>query len=301
MAKQASTSNIRFSVVLIVKNDPGIQASLAALQPMVARRTDTEVIVIDASAPTTLADIKDTYAWVNWQYFVNNTGKRITIPEQRNLGIELAQGEVIIFLDANCVPVPAWLDVMAASFDADGLDAVTGPIKSVGGDTTHDAGYERFSEDMPVDECGAANFAVRRSILEEINGFDTNLAYGEDVDLAWRIIDAGYIITFKKQAVIAHDWGQFREELHRAFRYGTSRVTLYKKHTHRWRNLLGLDINVLIYPGFLLLLPLTIWFPWYPLLLLVPLAKNWNNEPFKKTFLHFVYGAGAVKGLFKDV
>jgi len=33
----------------------------------------------------------------------------------------------------------------------------------------------------------------------------------------------------------------------RTFRYGEGRTRLYKKHPHRWKNLFGYDITILIY------------------------------------------------------
>lgn len=288
-----------YSIVIIVKNDRGIEGTLATLKPKVHARKDTEVIMIDASARTTLQDIKANNPWVRWFYYQNKENKQFTIPEQRNMGIAKAKGDIIIFLDANCLPSSAWLPTIRKAFADESLAAVTGPIKSIGGDTFHDAGYELFDDNQAMYECGAANFAVRRELLVAVNGFDTDLSYGEDVDLAWRLIDAGHQITFKKRMTISHNWGEFEEDKRRAFRYGVSRAMLYRKHPNRLSNLLGPDINVLIYPAFMLLLPLTIWIHWYPLLLAIPLLKNIGNEPVKKTLLHFMYGAGVLKGMFK--
>jgi GT2 family glycosyltransferase len=299
VAKQKSTSKIRFSIVIVVRNDHGIARTLETLEPMVTHRQDVETIVVDASKPAELRQYKQRFSDVVWVYYQNTTGKRITIPEQRNLGTATARGDIIIFLDANCVPAPTWLDAMTQSCTVESLDAVTGPITSVGGKTAHDAGYEIFADGAAIPECGAANLAVRKDILQAIDGFDTAMSYGEDVDLAWRIIDAGHTITFKKAASIAHNWGDSSEENRRAFRYGAARIVLYKKHPHRWRNLLSYDINVLIYPLFILGLPVTIWFPFYPLLLLVPLFRNRKKRPIQTTFQHLIYGLGVYKGLIK--
>ena len=289
-----------FSIVMVVRNDRGISNSLQALEPVVKQRPNCEVIVVDASTHTPLRDIAERFSWVHWVPFENKTGKRFTITEQRNLGIKAARGDVIIFLDANCVPVPDWLDVFERALTTEGHDVATGPITSIGENKLHDAGYH-FKDNQVVSECGAANLAIRKKVLEELGGFDETMSYGEDVDLTWRARTLGYQIIFKKDAAIAHDWGEFREELRRAFRYGASRTSLYKKHPRELKRLAGPDVNVLIYPTFLLLLPLTIWFPFYPLLIVVPLLKNVRNHAVPSTTLHLVYGAGVLKGIFKTV
>lgn len=51
---------------------------------------------------------------------------------------------------------------------------------------------------------GAA-FAVRRSVYEQVNGFDENIfMYAEDVDLSWRIRAAGYILKYVPRVKIMH-------------------------------------------------------------------------------------------------
>jgi GT2 family glycosyltransferase len=51
------------------------------------------------------------------------------------------------------------------------------------------------------------NVAYRRTALELVDGFDEAFArpYGEDIDLAWRAIDAGATTTFADDAVVEHD------------------------------------------------------------------------------------------------
>lgn len=302
MAKQISTSNhLKYSIVIIVKNDRGIATTLKALQPLVSRRKNVETLVIDASHPATLYDIKLDFPWANWVYFTNNTSKHITIPEQRNLGVKQATGDVIAFLDSDCEPSKTWFTTLQKAFEQDDLDAVTGPIASIGGLTAHDTGYARWQDGEEIFECGAANLAIRSKVLKKIGSFDDNMTYGEDVDVTWRLRHAGHQIICKNGMRIGFDWGETKLERKRAFRYGTSRAMLYKKHPRSWRNLFGQDINVLIYPLFILALPLTIWLPFYPLLLIVPLARNLSSRPLQTTGLHLLYACGVIKGIFKNV
>lgn len=302
MAKQISTNKpLKFSIIIIVKNDRGIATTLNALQPLVAKHKNVETIVVDASHPATLYDIQIDFPWVTWLQFVNNTGKRITIPEQRNMGIKHATGDVIAFLDSDCKPGKTWFKTLEKAFTTEKLDAVTGPITSIGEPTAHDTGYAAWQDGQVIAECGAANLAIRTKVLRKLGGFDNNMTYGEDVDLTWRLREAGYQLICKKAMSIGFYWGETKLERKRAFRYGSSRAMLYKKHPSNWRNLFGQDINVLIYPIFIIGLPITILFPYYPLLIIVPLLRNVGSRPLQTTGLHLLYACGVIKGIFKNV
>lgn len=290
---------MKFSIAIVVKNDRGLKNTLMHLEPQVKGKA--EVVVIDASDTVKLDDIKQQFNWVQWHYFVNTTGKRFTIPEQRNMAIKQASGDVIIFVDANCMPQKGWFTAMREAFENDKHQVVAGMVVSEGKKSTYDEGYETRKDGGVLDEAGGANLAVTKKILTKLGGFDTNMTYGEDVDMTWRITDAGHKIVFKKDAIISHDWGTFKDEMRRTFRYGQARMSLYKKHPARWRGLLGIDSIVVIYPLYIVLLPVTFWWPWYPLIILIPMLKNLRNQPIKKTFLHLVYGLGVLKGLFKNV
>jgi GT2 family glycosyltransferase len=262
---------------------------------------NTEVLVIDASPPQALSDIRQEFPSVKWEFYSSDSVKKITIPEQRNLGIDKSKGKVILFLDANCTVEDNWLQNMQCAFLNQDQDIVTGPIRSVGGKTLHDKGYQAFKDNQPIPECGAANLGIKKDILQKLGMFDSCLSYGEDLDLAWRARRAGYKIIFKDQIIIYHDWGALPEEIRRAFRYGTSRTMVYKKHPYNWRNLFGYDMDVLVYPAYLLLMPVTLLWQYYPLFILIPLIRNIGNNPFKKTSLHLIYAAGAIKGLVKGL
>ena len=65
-------------------------------------------------------------------------------------------------------------------------------------------------------------------------------------------------------AVIRHDWGGWRRQLRRSYAYGQARARLYRKHPARLRRVLRDEPMVVVYPAFLLGLPLTLVFPLYP-------------------------------------
>lgn len=65
---------------------------------------------------------------------------------------------------------------------------------------------EERQENGGVDWVSGAFFMARREAIEEIGGFDEGyFMYGEDVDLCWRIRQAGYGVAYAPEAVVTHE------------------------------------------------------------------------------------------------
>jgi GT2 family glycosyltransferase len=117
------------------------------------------------------------------------------------------------------------------------------------------------------------------------------------VDFTWRLTDAGYRIRSVPDAIVRHHWGGWRRQLRRSYVYGKARMRLYRKHRGRLRHLLRDNPMVVAYPVFLLGLPLTLLFPFYPALLLIPAWRNRSNGPIRVLVDHLSYGVGVLAGL----
>jgi GT2 family glycosyltransferase len=146
-------------------------------------------------------------------------------------------------------------------------------------------------------ECPTLNFAFTRTVYDELGGFDESFAYGSDVDFTWRLNDAGYKVRHNPDASIQHDYGASRRKRRRSYLYGKARARLYRKHRGRRRDLLRNDPMVVVYPLFLLGLPLTVVFPLYPLLLLIPAWRNRSDGIVKVLVDHLWFGAGVLAEL----
>ena len=77
---------------------------------------------------------------------------------------------------------------------------------------------------------------VRRKALDEVGGWEEALRYGEDVDLVWRLTDAGWSVRYDP-AVRAehHEPRTWQGWLRRRHRYGTSAGALSIRHPDRLR------------------------------------------------------------------
>ena len=280
------------SIIIVVKNDRGIAETLEQLH---AAKIDRpfEVIVVDASEPKRLGDIRHANKWVRWEQFPVSDQR--TTPMQRNRGIELAKGEIIVFIDANCIPAEGWLQAIVSSIDA-GEAIVCGPVTDLGKNNfVHYATSDNTVHYVNV--CTTIGVGIRRDVFERIGSFDESFKFGQDIDFFWRARDSGYKIYYNPAAAIGHHWGNSNEQLKRAFEYGKARAHLFKKHWHTRRNELLSESHVWLYPLFILGLPITIFVHIYPLLLLVPAIKNLAHNPFGLVTHHLAYGLGVIAGV----
>jgi GT2 family glycosyltransferase len=289
------------SIVVISKDEPSLDGTLASLADHVAALGEpAEIIVVDASAGR-LEFIRERHAaTVRWLDFQQPPGVRISIPHQRNAGVLAAQGDqddIIVFTDAGCLPEEAWLKHLVSPLRA-GENAIAGTSQDMSGADVFPNQYigrvGEADDGSYLVECPTLNFAFRRAVFDEIGGFDERFAYGSDVDFTWRLNDAGYRVRHVPEAVLRHDWGEAKRQRRRSFLYGKARARLYLKHKARRKNILKSDPIVVIYPLFLLGLPLTLVFPLYPLLLVIPAWRNRAAGGFRVLVDHLWYGAGVL-------
>ncbi|TYB60593.1 glycosyltransferase [Nonomuraea sp. PA05] len=287
------------SIVIISKDEPALDGTLGGVARAAgAAGTPYEIIVVDASAGR-LDAVAAAHPHVRWADFTPPPGARVTIPHQRNAGVRAAKGEIVVFTDAGCLPQDGWLRRLLAPITDEGESVVSGLVTGPEGHgSLYDAdARRRAAAARYLPECGTGNLAVRREVFDEVDGFDETFGYGSDVDFSWRVQDAGHRIRSAVDAVVTHDWGDHRRQLRRSFVYGKARARLYLKHRSRRAHLLRREPMVVVYPLFLLGLPLTLWFPFYPALLLVPAWRNRHNGPVRVLADHLVYGAGVLAEL----
>lgn len=122
----------------------------------------------------------------------------------RNTGWRAAGGEIIAFTDDDTVPSPGWLPAGAAALDNHRAAAVSGavivPLRA------HPTDYERNEAGLSTAEFVTANCFIRRSVLDDLGGFDERfcMAWREDSDLHFRLLKAGYPIHPAPDAWVMH-------------------------------------------------------------------------------------------------
>jgi N-acetylglucosaminyl-diphospho-decaprenol L-rhamnosyltransferase len=103
----------------------------------------------------------------------------------------------------------------------------------------HLAGWDRTSE-REVDWVSGACMLLPRKALEDVGLFDESFPlYGEELDLATRMRDAGWIVLFTPQVEIVHEIGVSTGRSRRTLQMHSDSVyRYYRKHrVHGWRRL----------------------------------------------------------------
>jgi hypothetical protein len=296
MSAGAATSTRSVSFVVVNRDDRQVEATLSALREVSSStRHRTETVVVDASEGR-LDDIRDRFPEVTWLPFTPQPG-RTTIPEQRNVAVGASTGEIVVFIDASCVPDAGWLDHLLAPIVDEGERVVAGEHRSTGAPGLRDEVAQHRAGLRYLDEAPTINLAVTRAVLDEIGGLDETFRYGSDVDFTWRATDAGHPVRYAPEAVVAHDWGDARAEARRSYKYGKARMRLYAKHRARRAAALRNDPEAVVYPLYLLGLPLALRHRWYLALLAIPLVRNRRSRPLLTVAHHLIGGAGVLAEL----
>ncbi len=165
----------------------------------------------------------------------------------RNTGWEAATGEIIAYIDDDAYPAPHWLKYLAYAFLTTDHVGVGGPniappgdgpiadcVANAPGGPVHVLVTDTLAEHIP-----GCNMAFRRSALAAVGGFDPRYrAAGDDVDLCWRLMDAGGTIGFHAGAM---NWHHRRNSLTMYWRqqkgYGKAEALLEEKWPERYNTL----------------------------------------------------------------
>ena len=228
---------MKASVIVPVYNDPRIEDCILSLLSQDYSKELYEIIVVDNNSNDSTPEIIQRS---NVKYLrENRKGSYFA----RNKGLEVASGEVAVFIDADCVADPHWLSTLLEGFKDSNVGGVGGRILKREPQTWVQTYAEDLAEQqltpqyLPFHDAPyivTANAAYRMTILRTLQGFDEQFQSGGDVDLAWRVQAAGFTIVTAPEAIVYHAAretvkGYFKQY----FTYAAWHVLLFKKHRQK--------------------------------------------------------------------
>jgi glycosyltransferase involved in cell wall biosynthesis len=158
-----------------------------------------EVVVVDDGSPVPLSAGPDGLALRMLRH-----AKPRGPAAARNTGWRAARGDLVAFIDDDCVPSERWLEALLAASGADAV--VQGRVAPAGDRPRHPLSHT-IEVNGPGQLFVSANIAYPRSLLARLGGFDERFkrACGEDVELGARAVAARATVRFAADALVYHE------------------------------------------------------------------------------------------------
>lgn len=196
---------LRISVVIPHRNQPEhLARCLDSIQS--GRRLPDEIIVVDngsAELPHAICD---------------RPGVQLLFePEPgpgpaRNRGVAASRGDVLAFIDADCLADPGWLEAAEQALADPAAEILGGDVRIAVKDPARPTALEAYESEYAyrMDRyiaregfTGTGNLVVRRAVMEAVGPFN-GLAVAEDRDWGQRATRAGHSILYVPQMRVYH-------------------------------------------------------------------------------------------------
>ncbi|HEY1798133.1 MAG TPA: glycosyltransferase [Stellaceae bacterium] len=200
---------------------------------------DYEVVVVNDGSKDGTRAITERHPYAR---LINQENRGLSVA--RNVGAEAATGEIVVYTDSDCVADPDWLTYLVGTMERGGLAACGGPnfpppensLVPAAVAVSPGGPCHVLIDDEIAEHIAGCNMAFRRDVLLGLGGFDAIFrAAGDDVDICWRLQDAGYAIGFSPAAMVWH----YRRNTVEAYLgqqrgYGKAEALVYAKHPQRF-------------------------------------------------------------------
>lgn len=231
------------SIVIPTRNAAKtLHSCLESLQNLNYPKSELEIIITDGMSTDDTTKVATSYD------VKVVTNKKISIATGRNLGFAKASGELIAFTDADCIVDKNWISHSIKYFDDPLVAGVSGPIHTpldqdyFGSSvaflfslsvylaiSTH---HEKEKQAREVDDFPTCNAIYTADALSKVMPLDENLFSGSDVELNYKLRQAGYKLLSTPDIEVWHyKRSTPRSLFHQMKRYAIGRLQLGKKYT----------------------------------------------------------------------
>jgi len=225
------------SVVIPVHNaSEGLSDCLDAFEQQTTPRDRYEVIVVNDGPVDAAVE-----AIVDRQGVIFLSQQQKGAAAARNLGAKQAQGEILLFTDADCVPESNWVEVMIAPFADQEVMGVCGVVRTRQSgllprfiQLEYDYRYRSIVKHPQIDFINTGAAGYRKHAFMESGGFREDLLGAEDVELSFRLASQGSKMVFTPEAIVYHMHPEsILEYARRKTHYSYWRMIVYRRHPHK--------------------------------------------------------------------
>lgn len=274
---------------------------------------EVEILIIDSSQRE---DSEKIYSLCK-QYGVRYIKGPPNVREKRNIGIEQAKGDIILFIDSDCEVTSDIFAEHLKMYNEPNTGGVLGITEFIGRETTTWKIVKRtkfldafsfartlsnYINSAPWGTC--TNLSFKKEVLQEVGGFCTNFPFrlgGDDTDLGIRINKAGYTIKMNPHAVVFHTrdtWNNLLAVAKRVFRWGRMDYYVYKRHTDKLSFTLPKSITIFFLLIFLVLIKIAI----NSSIIILLLPFLWFSMfLFLNSFFKIISSKESLKGIFFEI
>ena len=229
------------SIVIPTKNNGDVlEQCLGSIGELDYLEDVVEVLIVDGHSTDNTVEIARKYGCNVVYEDVGTRGGAC------NIGVKLAEGDFIVFTDADCVVPKDWLNGLVKHFNEEKVACIGGPNITPEDDTEfakcvgtvlsllskpgsrYGLNIDRVTETFHNSGC---NVAYRKNAIEEAGWFNEKLITCEDEELDYRIREKGYKILYIPYAKVYHyrrpTWKRFYKQ---AYRYAVGRMQAIKLH-----------------------------------------------------------------------
>lgn len=214
-----------------------LEKCLVALSEQSAPSDAFEVIVVDDGSTDDTKSLQQQFAirYVHQE----NQGPAAA----RNTGFHHAKGDIVLYIDADCIATPHLVATVQDAFRAKDVVGLKGfyrtqqkEIMARFAQLEYEYKYLKIARYTYIDFVDTYAAAYRRDLLMREGGFDARfrVASGEDIDLSYRLSSRGYkMIACQDMVVFHHHPDTLKKYIKRKYKVGFWRTLLYKNHTQK--------------------------------------------------------------------
>ncbi len=230
-------NRIKISIIIPTYNaSNSLQNCLEALKKQDFSGGQYEIIVVDDGSTDSTSSIATNYC-VRYHY-QHNKGPAAA----RNRGVEMAEGDIILFTDTDCIPDKNWVKEMVLFFQDPEIIGVKGAYRTAQRSLWAQFAQAEFNEryklllkNKYIDMVDTYSAGYRKDAFLSIGGFDTSFPApnNEDTDLSYRISLKGYKMIFNPNAIVWHTGhpDTLKEYMVLKFWRGYWRMAVYQKYS----------------------------------------------------------------------